>query len=113
MPEVLSHESNLPEVLWNFSRLKGKGRLTLKQNPHFYKFPDFPTRYHGELKVDPIKDFQHAIGPDTRIWVILDRPGRIFLETPHHRRAFGNVWHVLDNDAIIFKGPSMILPSPS
>jgi len=100
--QVLSHKSNLPEVLWNFSRFKGKERLTLKQNPHFYKFPDIPItpeRYDGEFKVDPIEDFKHA----KRIWVITDKPGRIFLEAPQHTRAFGNVWHVPYKDAIIFK----------
>lgn len=113
MSEVLSRESNLPEILWNFSRLEGLGRLTLKQNPHFYKFPDFPKtrkKYHGEFKVDPIEDFRDAIELDARIWVITDKPGRIFIKTPHHMRAFGNVWHVPDNDAIIFKGSSMTLP---
>jgi len=110
---VLSHKSNLPEVLWNFSRLKGKKRVTLKQNPHFYKFPDLPKglkQYHGGFKVDPIENFQQE---HTKFWVITNKPGRIFLETPRHTRAFGNVWHVPDNNAIIFKGSLMTLPFPS
>ena len=119
MPEVLSQNSTIQEVLWNFSRLR-ENRLTLKQNPHFYKFRDIPStaeRYNGRFTVDPIAEdkdfqvqFQHA-----KICVITDsdKPGRIFLETPQHRRAFGNVWHVPDNNAIIFKGASLTLPFPS
>jgi hypothetical protein len=105
---VLCRDSKLPEVLWNFTRFKGDERLTLKQNPHFYKFSNTP-QYDGKFKADPIEDFKHA-----RIRVITDKPGRIFLKTPKHTRAFGNVWHVPDNNAIIFKGSSMqflFLPS--
>jgi hypothetical protein len=111
MPEVLSRQSNIPEVLWNFSRFKGDARITLKQNPHFYKFPDIPMtpwQYNGEFKVDPIENLQHE-----RIWVITDKPGRIFLETPQHTRAFGNAWRVPyrpKNNAIILKGSSTTLP---
>jgi hypothetical protein len=109
MPEVLSHKSNLPEVLWNFSRFRGDGRLTLKQNPHFYQLLDIPItpeQYDGEFRVYPIDDFQqHA-----RIWVITDMPGQIYLGTPQHTRAFGNAWRVLHDHAIILKGSSMKFP---
>ena len=123
MPEVLSHNSTIPEVLWNFSRFnKGKNRLTLKQNPHFYKFRDIPSMaegYHDRFTADPIaedEDFQVQFKPEhARICVITDsdKPGRIFLETAQHRRAFGNVWRIPDNNAIIFKGASLTLPFPS
>jgi hypothetical protein len=112
MLEMLCSESKLPEVLWNFSRYKGDERLTLKQNPHFYKFPDTP-RYDGEFRAYPIEDFQHE-----KIWVITDsdKPSRIVLKTPKHSRAFGNVWRVPSNhgnNPIIFKGSSMTLRFPS
>jgi len=113
MPEVLSHKSKLPEVLWNFSRFKGEKRLTLKQNPHFYEFSHIPTTvtlYHGGFKANPIENFRPR---DAKFWVITDKPSsRIFLETPQQVRAFGNVWRVPysnNNDVIIFKGSSMTL----
>lgn len=122
MPEVLSRNSTIPEVLWNFSRFKkGENRLTLKQNPHFYKFRDIPSTaegFNGRFTADPIaedKDFQIQFQPEhAKICVITDsdKPGRIFLETAQHRRAFGNVWHIPDNNAIIFKGASLTLPFP-
>jgi hypothetical protein len=98
--EVLSQRSTLPEILWNFGRFKDARRLTLKENPHFYKFTHLPTSpeaYVGDFKTDPIDNFQHA-----KICVLTDKPGRLYLETDQNSRAFGNVW--VPNDAIIFKG---------
>jgi hypothetical protein len=105
---VLGQGSNLQEVLWNFSRFKGEKRLTLKQNPHFYKDSDLPTShkaYMGEFRTDPIENFQHP-----KICVLTDKPGRVFLETVKNTRAFGNVW--VPNDAIIFKGSSITISFP-
>jgi hypothetical protein len=100
---VLDQESTIQEVLWNFSRFKDERRLTLKQNPHFYKDSDLPESqeaYVGEFRTDPVENFQH-----TKICVLTDKPGRVFLETDKDTtRAFGNVW--VPNKAIIFKGSS-------
>lgn len=109
---MLNSESNLAEVLWNFTRFKpeDKRRLTLKQNPHFYKFPDSP-QYDGEFRLDPIDNFQH-----TQISVITDKPSRVFVKTPQRTWAFGNFWRVPynnDDNPIIFKGSSVALPFPS
>ena len=104
--EVLGPNSTLKEVLWNFSRFKGEKRLTLKQNPHFYKHSDLPTSqeaYVAKFRTDPIENFQHP-----KICVLTDKPGRMFLETDRKTcttRAFGNVW--VPNDAIILKGSSI------
>jgi hypothetical protein len=100
---MLGPQSDVLEVLWNFSRYKatGKGRLTLKQNPHFYKrLPTLPEAYGGDFRMDPIQTFQHE-----RISVLTDssyHEGRVFLETAGKLRVFGNVWAL--NDCIIFKG---------
>ena len=107
VPEALDHRSSLSEILWNFSRLKDGKRLTLKQNPHFYKCSDLPTSrkaYVGEFRADPIDHFQHA-----KICVLTDKPGRVFLETDQKARAFGNFW--VPNQAIIFKGLQISLSS--
>ncbi|KAI0287776.1 hypothetical protein BC826DRAFT_738994 [Russula brevipes] len=97
--QVLSRESKLQEILWNFSRVKGANRLTLKSNPHFYKYTDLPASraaYVGEFKRDPVETFQHD-----KICVLRDKPGCIFLKTDQNERAFGNVW--VPKNAIILK----------
>ena len=102
IPEVLSKRSDLKEVLWNFSRFKdARKRLTLKQNPHFYKrLPTLPHLYGSKFRAEPINTFQHEM-----ISVLTDNPdavGRVYMDIGQRRRAFGNVW-ILSN-AIIFKG---------
>jgi len=106
---MLCRKSNLHEILWNFGRFKGDKRLTLKQNPHFYRLSDLTTwqTYGSEFEADPIDTFQHA-----KIGVLTDKPGRIFLETDQSKRAFGNAW--MTKKAIIFKGSQIaffLLPS--
>ena len=108
MTEVLSQRSNAQEILWNFGRFRDHRRLTLKENPHFYKPSDLPASreaYVGEFKTDPIDNFQHK-----RICVLTDKPGRVFLETDQSTRAFGNVW--VPKDAIIFKGSRITFLPP-
>jgi hypothetical protein len=99
VPEVLGKSSNVAEILWNFNRCKGEKRITLKQNPHFYK--DLPRKkeaYRGDFRGDPMESFLDT----PEVYVLTDRPGRVFLESGQGARAFGNVW--IPNDAIIFKG---------
>jgi len=114
VPEVLGESSKLSEVLWNFSRYKDKRRLTLKQNPHFYK--DLPVKYEDNFQRDPVDQFLDALGdpkgdsldrdrPKPKISVLTDRQGRIYLESGQVPRAFGNVW--CPQKAIIFKGSSL------
>jgi len=96
--QVLSKGSNLAEVLWNFSRCKDETRITLGQNPHFYaQLPRRKEAYGSDFQVDPIERF------DTQeVFVLMDRPGRIYLESGLNSRSrtFGNVWVP---HAIIFK----------
>ena len=101
MPEVLSEDSNFAEVLWNFSRFRDeKERLTLKQNPHFYEnLPHLSEEYVDSFRCDPIEDFRHE-----RIYVLTDRPGRIYPDAGQVPRAFGNVW--CSQNTLIFKGSS-------
>ncbi|KAH9979608.1 hypothetical protein BGW80DRAFT_1279290, partial [Lactifluus volemus] len=102
--QVLSKRSNLQEILWNFSRSKDKSRLTLKQNPHFYKdLPTSPEAYGSGFQTDPIHDFQDV----DSVCVLTDKPGRVYLETSRDVRAFGNTW--VPNKAIIFKGLPLAL----
>ena len=102
MSEVLGPLSGLSEVLWNFSRFEDENkRLTLRQNPHFYKeLPTLPEAYGSEFQMEPIETFQHE-----RISVLADNlnhAGWVFLEIARKTRAFGYVWVL--NGTIIFKG---------
>jgi len=98
--EELCASSDQNEVLWNFSRFNGDRRLTLKQNPHFYKrLPTSSRQYGGKYTSDPIESFQHDM-----ISVLTDGPDRVYMEIAETRRAFGGVWTA--NNAIIFKGSS-------
>ena len=101
IPEELSASSDLNEIMWNFSRCKDERRLTLKDNPHFYKtFPTSAEHYGGRFRAIPVEAFLH-----NRISVLTDNPrltGRVFLETAKLKRVFGNVW--VPGKAIIFKG---------
>lgn len=99
MLEVLGNSSNVAEILWNFSRCKGNKRITLKQNPHFYRhLPGNKEAYGNDFRRDPLENFVDA----PEVHVLTDKPGRVYLESGQDTRAFGNVWR--PKDAIIFKG---------
>jgi len=99
MLEVLGNGSNVAEVLWNFSRCKGDKRITLKQNPHFYNsLLGSKEAYGNDFRSDPMESFVDT----TKVDVLTDRPGRVYLDSGQDTRAFGNVWR--PKDAIIFKG---------
>ena len=111
---ILDQNSDLSEVLWMFSRFKDKERrLSLEQNPHFYRLPSFPGKcdYGGKFRMNPVQTFRYE-----RVSVLLDNPdhaGRVFLETARVVRAFGNAWEA--NGTIIFKGSwcfILFLPLP-
>ncbi|KAH9173176.1 hypothetical protein EDB89DRAFT_743725 [Lactarius sanguifluus] len=97
--QMLGEETSVQEILWNFSRLEGKKRITLKQNPHFYKgLPNSAREYNDEFTSDPIVKFWDATD---EIWVLTDERSRVYLETEKRTRAFGNFW--VPDEAIIFK----------
>ncbi|KAI9451454.1 hypothetical protein BJY52DRAFT_1352074 [Lactarius psammicola] len=92
----------LSEILWNFSRFEGHARITLEQNPHFYSsLPTDESAYMPWFKFSPINDFGKQWRDLQTIYVLVDRPGRVFLETKQINRSFGNVWMI--DDFLIFK----------
>ncbi|KAH9955996.1 hypothetical protein BC827DRAFT_1271203 [Russula dissimulans] len=96
--QELSKGSKLTEILWNFARYKDGRRLTLSQNPHFYKdLPRNKDGYRDDFQREPTEDFSGSAG----IFVLTDRPGRVYLESDQNARAFGNVW--APSKAMIFK----------
>ncbi len=91
--------SLLPEILLNFSRFKGKRRLTLAQNPHFYgdlPTSDSPTRYVAGFNSHPTDCYTGTI------YVVTNNSRRVFLEFGETRQAFDNV--SVANNTLIFKG---------
>jgi hypothetical protein len=102
-PEMLSAKPSLSEILWNFSRYKDRARITLQQNPHFYSsLPADESTYTPMFKLYPLEDLGAVLKPYDTVYVLVDRPGRIFIETGVERRGFGNVWML--NGTLIFKG---------
>ena len=102
--EVLCEETRVEEILWNFSRLEGNRRITLKQNPHFYAgLPRLAYEYSDDFTTDPIEIFWG----ESEISVLTHERSRVFLETDDKKRAFGNFW--VPDEAIIFKGPRVVL----
>jgi len=96
--EELSILSNPTGILWNFARYKDERRLTLSQNPHFYKdLLRNKDAYRDDFQRDPTEDFLGST-----IYVLTDRPGRVYIESDQRSRAFGNVW--APSEAMIFKG---------
>ncbi len=103
-PEVFIANATPPlsEILWNFSRFEGHARITLEQNPHFYSsLPTDESAYMPWFKFSPINVWKQWRDLRT-IYVLVDRPGRVFLETKLISWSFGNVWMV--NDFLVFKG---------
>jgi hypothetical protein len=104
---VLSDETRVEEIFWNFSRLQGDQRITLQQNPYFYKgLPKSARAYTHDFTAEPIENFRDA----TEILVLVDRQSRVFLQTDETRRVFGNVW--APDEAIIFKGQRFVCRCP-
>lgn len=103
--DVLSARPLIPEFLWNFSRHTGRARITLEQNPHFYfSLPSNESEFKPGFFRSPIEDIWIDRQLPDIIYVLVDRPGRVFLETKPANRSFGNVWRL--NGIMIFKGLS-------
>ena len=107
MPEVLSKNSSIQEVLWNFSRFKDEKQcLTLRDNPHFYEeLPTSPEAYGDGVQIDPTEDFQHS----DKFYVLTDKAELVYTMTDHWgqvSQSFGNFWR--PHNAIIFKGLGVV-----
>ncbi|KAH9172510.1 hypothetical protein EDB89DRAFT_885835 [Lactarius sanguifluus] len=106
--EVLSADPSFSEILWNFSRYKGRARITLEQNPHFYlRCPADESVYTPGFRRRPLQDPSGALEHNGTIYVLFDRPGRVFLTADHKPRIFGNVWSL--NGSLIFRDRSGVL----
>ena len=103
--EELNAGPSLSEILWNFSRYKGCARINHEQNPHFYlPFPADESTYTPQLQLYPLQDISGKLKHNDTVYVLVDRPGRVYLEIEHKPRIFGNVW--LLNGCLLFRGGS-------
>ncbi|KAH8988310.1 hypothetical protein EDB86DRAFT_3081698 [Lactarius hatsudake] len=100
--QELSSDPSFPEILWNFSRYNDRARITLEQNPHFYLHcPADESAYSPTFQRRPLQDPSGALDHNGIVYVLFDRPGRVFLTTEHKLRIFGNVWSL--NGSLIFR----------
>ena len=77
-------------------------RITLEQNPHFYlRCPANESAYTPIFRRHPLQDTS-ALEHNDAIYVLFDRPFRVFLHTEHTSRIFGNIWML--NGCLIFRG---------
>ena len=96
---MLSQSPSLEEILWNFSRFRGRRRLTLRDNPHFYaELPTSLDAFGDSIKIDPTDDFRHA----AKFYVLVDKLKLVHIMTDQGSQSFGNFW--CPNNAVIFKG---------
>jgi hypothetical protein len=106
MSELLGHAAPLQEALWNFAHLESSKRITLSNNPHFYLgLPTLIDEYGGKFEAFPVEML--PLEPNATIYVLIDQPRRVFLETEQVSWVFGNVFRV--KDVMIFRGLSIIL----
>ena len=96
----LGPRSSSSEIVWRLSRLRDPGRITPGQHPFFYRLPISVNEYDNEFKLYPIKDFQAAFNHN--VYVLVDRPGRVFIESESRNLTFRDVW--MPKDTLIFKG---------
>jgi hypothetical protein len=99
--------SSFSEIIWRLSRLRDRGRITPGQHPFFYSLPISENEYDNEFELHPIEDFQAVFNHD--VYVLVDKPGRIFIESGTRKLTFGNVW--MPKHTLIFKGT--FSPHPS
>ena len=111
--EVLSANPSFPEILWNFSRYTGRARITLEQNPHFYsRCAADDSTYTPIFQRRPLQDLSGALENNDTVYVLFDRPCRVFLDTELESRIFGNVWSL--NGILVFRGLAHVSrPRPS
>jgi hypothetical protein len=54
------------------------------------------------FKHQPLGNLSISLKPRDTVYVLVDRPSRVFLETEQEKRSFGNIWML--NSSLIFKG---------
>ena len=94
--------STFSEIVWRLGRLRDRhgGRITPGRRPFFYRLPISVNEYHTDFKLHPIDDFRAVFNHN--IYVLLDKPGRVFIQSESRNLTFHNIW--MPKDTLIFKG---------
>ncbi|KAI9435100.1 hypothetical protein H4582DRAFT_703316 [Lactarius indigo] len=118
IPQEIDGPTTAAEIIWSFSRYPERSTDRIPpevapiQNPHFYRhLPKYPTSYDSNFHKGPLKDFYHGLNQGDKIYVLLDKSCRLFLDAakPHIPRIFGNLWK--PHETVILKDISGILDS--
>ena len=112
--EEIDDPTSVAQILWIFSRRKGEGRVTLKENPHFYlEIPqegsksEFDSWQDGKgFHRDPLTQIGPGLGQNSTVYVLLDKSCRLYLDIDQPR-VFGNLWH--PQKRVILKGEWVFL----
>lgn len=109
--QMLSANPSIPEILWNFSRHykpEDRARLILEQNPHFYlRCPADESVYTPTFQRRPLQDSSGVLEHNDTVYVLFDRPCRVFLDTELDSKIFGNVWSL--NGLLVFRDSAGVL----
>ena len=109
VPEFLSSNPSVQEVIWNFYQIKDKREcLTLKENPHFYaKLPTLLEAHGDSVKIDPTEDFRHTY----MLYVLTDKQEPVHVIIGDQIvQSFGNLWR--SENGVILKGSCVFPPPP-
>jgi hypothetical protein len=62
-------------------------QITLEQNPHFYlRLPAAESAYTPTFQHYPLQDPSGALQHNDTVYVLFDRPSRVFLHAEHKSR---------------------------
>ncbi|KAH8980109.1 hypothetical protein EDB92DRAFT_304284 [Lactarius akahatsu] len=116
--QEIDNSTTTAEIVWRFSRYPERSadritpKIASKQNPHFYlELSKDATSFDSKFHKDPLKDFSHGLRHGDKIYVLLDKSCRLFLDAakPHIPRIFGNLWR--PHETTILKDVGGILDS--
>jgi len=89
--------SVLAEILWNFGHFDDKDRITLAQNPHFYR--GLPTSWSGYgvgFESQPTTHYHD------KVYVVINNSHRVLLQCIERPRVLDNIW--VTNGILIVRG---------
>jgi len=79
--------SVLAEILWNFGHFDDKERITLAQNPHFYRgLPTSWSGYGADFEIQPTTHYHD------KVYVVINNSHRVLLQCIKRPRVLDNIW---------------------
>ncbi|KAI9449355.1 hypothetical protein BJY52DRAFT_253032 [Lactarius psammicola] len=116
--QEIDNSTTAAEIIWRFSLYPEKTeksaraeritpKIASRQNPHFYlRLSKDATTFDSRFHKNPLRDFAHGLRQGDKIYVLLDKSCRLFLDAakPYISRNFGNLWK--PHQTVILKGES-------